>query len=407
MSELTEIKTSIEETQNLFKSLKEENEERIKALEAKDGTAIIDDKLKKIDDAIEANEQKMEAAFNRMKAGNQDNELKEATKEYKEAMFKYLKTGDSSDIEKGIEKMGDEFKALSVNSDPNGGYLVEPDKSGRVSTVIFETSPIRQYASVQKITTDRLQGTFDDEDFSDSDVKNVSETGARPTNGNPEFGQWEIPAHEMYTAPKATQKLLDDTGENIWNWLEKKITSKFARKQNKATVVGTGVNEARGFLTYPAAADPYIYERGKIGQVASGSATDITVDGVLDLIDAIKDEYAPNMILAGNRRTFSKLRKLKDSNGAYLWEPSLQAGQPPAFDGVPIAKFNDMPVVAGGALALAVADFSMAYQIVDREGIRVLRDPYTNKPYVIFYSTTRFGGAVINFDAIKLMKIGA
>lgn len=318
---------------------------------------------------------------------------------YKQAFLSYIRKDDRV-------LSADEQKALSVGSDPDGGYVVDPDTSGRMVRKIFETSPIRQYASVQVISTDALEGLFD---LDEAGYGWVGETGARTETSTPQLKQWRIPVHEMFAEPRATQKLLDDAAIDMESWLAGKVAEKFARAENEAFVNGSGVDQPRGFLTYPGGTtNPGQIVRKTTGVNGDFAADPNGADKLIDVIHALKAPYRANAAWAMNRLTLGGVRLLKDSDGRMLWQPSIAAGQPSTLFGYPVASFEDMPdYTTTDALAIAFADWAEAYQIVDRMGVRVLRDPYTSKPYVKLYTTKRVGGDVANFEAIALLEFTA
>ena len=309
-------------------------------------------------------------------------------------------------LRKGEEVMGpDERKALSVGTDPDGGYVVNPDLSGRIVMKVFETSPMRAYASVQVISSDALEGLFD---LNEASSGWVGETDSRPETNTPQLGKWRIPAHELYAKPKATQKLLDDASINMEAWLASKVSEKFARDEANAFVVGNGVNKPRGFLTFSSGTTlPGTIERFDTGVNGAFAAAPNGGDVLINALYGLKQQYRANATWFMNRATLKLTRKLKDSDGAYLWSPGIAAGQPASLLGYPVASFEDMPDPATDSLSIAVGDMREAYQIVDRLGIRTLRDPYSAKPYVEFYTTKRVGGDVVNFEALKLIEFTA
>lgn len=317
---------------------------------------------------------------------------------YKAAFDRFLR--------KGEEVMSvDERKALSVGTDPDGGYVVNPDLSGRIVMKVFETSPMRAYAGIQVISTDALEGLFDLEEASSGWV---GETDARSETGTPQLGKWRIPVHELYAKPKATQKLLDDASINMEAWLASKVAEKFARDEANAFVVGNGVGKPRGFLTYSSGTTlPGTIEQFPTGSSGAFAAAPNGGDVLINALYGLKAQYRANATWFMNRATMTATRKLKDSDGAYLWSPGIAAGQPASLLGYPVASFEDMPDPAANSLSIAVGDMREAYQIVDRLGIRTLRDPYSAKPYVEFYTTKRVGGDVVNFEALKLVRFGA
>jgi HK97 family phage major capsid protein len=325
---------------------------------------------------------------------------------YTAANLDGYKAAFDSFLRKGEEIMGaEERKALSVGSDPDGGYVVSPDMSGRIVQKVFETSPMRAYASVQVISSDALEGLYD---LNEASSGWVGETESRAETNTPQIGKWRIPVHELYAKPKATQKLLDDASINMEAWLAGKVAEKFARDESAAFVSGTGINRPRGFLTYASGTtNPGTIERIKTGVSSAFAANPDGLDKVIDALYALKAPYRANATWFMTRAVTALARKLQDNDGQYQWQPSSQAGQPATLLGYPVAAFEDMEALAANSLSMAVADMREAYQIVDRIGIRTLRDPYSAKPYVEFYTTKRVGGDVVNFEAIKLIEFGS
>ena len=317
---------------------------------------------------------------------------------YKAAFDKFLR--------KGEEIMSvDERKSLSVGTDPDGGYVVNPDLSGRIVMRVFETSPMRAYASIQVISSDALEGLFD---LNEASSGWVGEEDSRPETNTPQLGKWRIPVHELYAKPKATQKLLDDASINMEAWLASKVAEKFARDEANAFVVGNGSNKPRGFLTYTSGTTlPGTIEQFPTGASAALASAPDGGDALINALYGLKQQYRANATWFMNRATTRLVRRAKDSDGAYIWSPGIQAGQPATLLGYPVAAFEDMPDPASNSLSIAVGDMREAYQIVDRLGIRTLRDPYSAKPYVEFYTTKRVGGDVVNFEAIKLVRLGS
>ncbi len=302
----------------------------------------------------------------------------------------------------------DEVKTLSAGSDPDGGYFVTPDVSGRIVKKVYETSPMRQIASVQAISTDRLEGI---EDLGEAGAGYAGETAQGSDTTTPQVGKWAIQVFWIDTEPKATQQLLDDAAVDIEGWLSAKVADKFARFENAEFVAGA-TGKIRGLTSYPTAADSGSgVAWGSFGHVVTGLSSDFPAanpaDKIYDLMGTLKDAYLPNSRWLTRRAVVTKIRKFKDGQGNYLWQPSFVAGQPETIMGFPVTRAEDMPALANGSLSLAFGDFAQAYQIVDRIGLRVLRDPYTSKPYVKFYTTKRVGGGAVNFEAVKFLKFGA
>lgn len=300
----------------------------------------------------------------------------------------------------------EEAKTLSVGSDPDGGYLITPDTSGRIVKKVFETSPVRQYANVVTISTDEIEGI---EDLGEAGAGYAGEHSTSGDTTTPQLGKWKIPVFNMDTEPKATQNLLDDASVDVEGWLADKVSNKRARFENTEFVTGAA-NKIRGFaLGYPVAVDAGAgVAWGSIGYVATGVDADFAAsakgDKLYDVMGMLKNDYLPGAAWFAKRLTITAIRKFKDGQNNYLWQPSFVAGQPETIMGYPVARMEDMPTIASASFSLAFGNLKEAYTIVDRQGIRVLRDPYTAKPYVKFYTTWRTGGGMVNYEALKLLK---
>lgn len=348
----------------------------------------------------------LEIAFNRAPQGGTIEEKAEKVAMLrKQAVNEFArKGGDRVDFEDFIARKAaedPEFKALSVGSDPNGGYLVMPEFGSVIKTKVFESSPIRTLASVVTISTGSYEVVVD---YDEAGAGWVSESGTRSTTSTPTFGKVSVPVHEMYANPKATQTSLDDAVVDIEAWLNEKVADKFARTEAAAFVTGTGVGQPRGIMSYTAGTT---ISSGQVEQVVSGSATAFTYDGLVDLQNALKEAYQANAVFLTKRANNANLMKIKDGNGTPIFNMTYDknAGLQPTVMGKPVYFANDVAAVAANALAAAYGDFRQAYQVVDRQGIRILRDPYSDKPFVAFYTTRRVGGGVVNFEAVKLQKI--
>lgn len=303
----------------------------------------------------------------------------------------------------------DEVKTLSVGSDPDGGYFVTPDVSGRIVRKVYETSAMRQSAQVQVISTDTLEGI---EDLGETGAGYAGEHATSGDTTTPQVGKWKIPVFWIDTEPKATQQLLDDAAVDIEGWLSGKVSDKLGRFENTEFVAGAA-NKIRGFAAgYTFAADSGSgVTWGSIGYVATGVSGDFAAsakgDKLIDLMGTLKNEYLTGAAWFTRRSVITDVRKFKDGQSNYLWQPSFIAGQPETIMGYPVVRMEDMPAKAADSYSLAFGNMREHYQIVDRSGIRVLRDPYTSKPYVKFYTTKRVGGGVVNYEAMKFLKFGA
>ncbi len=326
--------------------------------------------------------------------------------DYSSALLSYLRKGTEFMPEAEKLKLA-EFKELSVGSQTEGGYLVNPQISNRIIRTIFETSPIRSVATVESVTSDALEFVVDKDEAAASWA---GEKDSRTETDTPDLAMARIPVHEIYAEPHATQKILDDASINIENWLVGKVADKFARAENAAFVTGNGVAKPRGMLDYPAVANAS-WSWGNVGYLATGAAGGFNAtdpgDVLFDVVGALKAGYRTNARWMMNRATVTAIRKFQDGNGNYLWQPGLAAGQPSTLLGYPITEGEDLPDIAANALPLAFGDFAATYTIVDRIGVSVLRDPFTAKPFVKFYTRKRTGGDVVNFESYKVVKIAS
>lgn len=426
----TEVKELLDAQGKAWKEFKEENDKALKKGEA--DLSEQKEKLDKISKDLDECQKALDEAAKKMSQmaleGQQDAkaaaELAAELKEFNNYRtmvgkapdqtpdgMKAYKAAHDSFLRRGKDHMtGDELKAMSVGSDPNGGYFVTPDTSGRLVKRLYETSDVRAIASQQTISTDRLEGF---NDLQEGSAGWVGETQARPATNTPQVGKWEIPVHELYAMPEATAKLLEDANVDIGAWLANKVADKMARMENSAFVNGDGVGKPRGFLTYPVAATKDASRawgtlqmvktgtNGSFGTAPNGS------DVLIDLVHTLKTAYRSGARWAMNRGVLGQARKLKDAEGNYLWLPSMTANQPSTLLGYGVSELEDMPDLATGSLSIAFGDFREAYLIVDRSGIRVVRDELTNKPFIRFYTVKRVGGGLINSDALKFLQFSA
>lgn len=408
--ELKQLHEEMLRTHNEFKQRTEQELAEVK----KYGAATLETKtaLEKMNAAMSDLEAKIATAQKGFddyvaKAARPDEETKGLTADqvaHKTAFLSYMRKG----ADQGLQDI--ERKAMSVGSEVDGGYLVPQDMSGRIITKVFDTTPMRQIANVTTISTDSLSGPIDRDEVG---VGWVSELGTRAETSTPTVGEWNIPTHEMYAEPRVTQKLLDDASVDIEAWLAGKISDKFARTQNAVFVTGNGVGKPRGFTDYSTAATADTSRAWKVLQhIATGNNGDFPAsnpaDTLFDLESALNPIYRNGAVFIMPRAVMLKVRKFKDTtNGVYLWQPSLQEGRPALLMGYRIIEAEDMPALATGSLSLAFGNFRVGYQIVDRFGLRTIRDNLTAKPYVKFYTTARVGGDVLNFDAIKFVKFGS
>ena len=396
-----EVKQAFEEFLSGFAAFKDANDERLKGLERRSGDVLNEEKVARIDAALTETRQKIDQlmlAGSRPVLGGERKMFDPALAERKARFDRYVRKGDAPDME---------VKALSEGNNADGGYTVPLEIERTIDRVLSQASPIRAIAGVRSIGG----GTYRKPITTAGAVSGwVGETGSISQTGTPTLAALDFPAMELYAMPAATQTLLDDSQVDIEQWLADEVQIVFAEQEGAAFVNGDGSNKPKGFLHYTNVADAS-WSWGNIGYVASGAdgafASSSPSDALLNLAYAPKQGYRANGRWVMNRKTESVIRKFKDDNGNYIWQPGTAAGQPATIFGYAVTESEDMPDIASNSTSIAFGDFARGYLIVDRVGIGVLRDPYSAKPYVLFYTTKRVGGGVQNFEAIKLMKFAA
>lgn len=417
-NEVPEAAAMIATFNKTFADFKVENDTRLKELEKGINDPIQADKVNKINislDEVRAEITKIMEKFaaNDLAGSGATSDIQAQAKAFSKTVGHDVSAEDLGKYANGLDaymrvgaenrRFSDVRNLMEVGSDPAGGYTVTPDMSGRIIKKIFETSPARQLFSVMSIGTDAVEGLIDRDDL---DTGWVGEKQARPETGTPDLGKWRIDVHEQYAMPKVTQKLLDDSSFDIESWLSARVADKFARVENTATFSGDGVNKPRGILTYTTAATADATRAWQVFEhIAAGGTAGITnTDFLINLVMALKAAYRTGANWTMNRKTLGYIRTLKDGNGNYLWQPDFGQRQGGTLLGYDIVEAEDMPDIASNALSVGFGNFKAAYQIVDRMGIRVLRDPYTEKGFVKLYTTKRIGGDALDFDAAKFMK---
>jgi HK97 family phage major capsid protein len=402
-----EIKDGFEDIKKVQTELQKDNDRRLKALEDRKTDPLLTEKLEKMNVAIDGlveKQEKMQTALNRAPSGI-TTDPKEVTKKMSDIMKKYMRGGEAKltteEIKFYNENLPEEVKGLIVGNNEDGGYMVRPEVSNEITKKVFESSPVRQVASVISIGSDAFEELAD---FDEPAASWVGEVASRPETANNKLKMLRVPTHEIYANPRISQKLLEDAAYNIEAWHSGKVAEKFARAEATAFVSGDGVAKPRGFTTY-ASGDGY----DKIEQVASASGTEIAADDLVKLRFSLFDAYQANASFLAHRLTVRDIRLLKDGEGRYLWsmEGNLVDGYMQMLLSRPLRWASDMALVTGGSAKLPVAygDFKQGYLVVDRVGISVLRDPYSAKPHVEFYTRKRVGGGVRNFQAIKLLSV--
>ncbi|MEO0618816.1 MAG: phage major capsid protein [Pseudomonadota bacterium] len=388
-----DVAEGFDEFMRAFEAFKEANDARLDEVEQRMSADVVTrEKLDRISDALT-----LKAARPSFSSGG----VTQAACEHKTAFDGYVRHGETATL-RGLEG-----KALSATSDPDGGYLVPEETEAAINRSLASISPIRAIAGNRQVSSAVFKKPFS---ISGPGTGWVGETDARPETTSPTLAELSFPTMELYAMPAATATLLDDSAVDIDGWIAEEVRTAFAEQEGAAFVNGDGVNKPRGFMDYPTV-NQDSWSWGNLGTVATGTAGGFDAsapgDALIDLIYSVKAGYRANAHFVMNRATQAEVRKIKDGDGNYLWQPATDAGGTPTLMNVPIAEAEDMPDIAAGANAIAFGDFSRGYLVVDRVGIRVLRDPYSSKPYVLFYTTKRVGGGVQDFDAIKLLTFDA
>ncbi|MEW6451167.1 MAG: phage major capsid protein [Pseudomonadota bacterium] len=384
-----------DELMRTFEQFKAANDEVIEAMARRKPDVLNEEKVARIEQRLDALTLKAaRPALARENAAHDG-------REHKAAFESYMRTGESV----GLREL--EVKAMSAGSNADGGYVVPPEIEHEIGKRLTAISPIRAIAGVREIS-----GTVYKKPFMTTGPATgwIGETDPRPQTTSPALDSLSFPAMELYAMPAATQTLLEDAAVNVDEWLAAEVQDAFAVQEGAAFVSGDGVNKPKGFLSYTNVANGS-WSWGNIGYIATGSAGAFPAsnpsDVLIDLVYAMKAGYRQNGTFAMNRKTQAEVRKFKDASGNYLWQPPAQAGGRATLMSFPLVEVEDMPNIAANSVSVAFGDFNRGYLVVDRQGVRVLRDPYSAKPYVLFYTTKRVGGGVQDFEAIKLLKFAA
>lgn len=387
-----------------FDAYRDTNEERLAEIESRlAADPLTEEKLARIDAVLDRQKGMLDqlSLKARRPALGADEHGNHASRERKQAFEGYIRRGDTALIHRL------DAKAMAVSAGPDGGYVVPDETEREIGRRLAVSSPIRAIAGYRAISASIYR-----KPFATTGLQTgwVGEADARPQTTTPVLDELEFPAMELYAMPAATQTLLDDAAVDLDRWIAEEVESAFAAQETTAFVTGDGNRKPRGFLSYDTVAESG-WSWGRIGTIATGAAggfgaTD-SAAALIDLVYSLKAGYRQNARFVMNRRTQAAIRKLKDDDGRYLWLPPAQAGGDATVLGFPVTEAEDMPDIAADAHAVAFGDFRRGYLVVDRLGVRVLRDPYSAKPYVLFYTTKRVGGGVQDFDAIKLLKFAA
>lgn len=388
----TDIKALIEEQGKTFEAFKAAHQKELEDLKKGMGDVVQSEQVDRINASVGELQAAIDAANVQIAAmslsGTGPDAVKDA--EYTEAFQAHFSKGQvQANLNKG--------------ADPEGGFLAPVEWDRTITDKLVEVSAMRSIASVQNISTAGFTKLFN---LRGTGSGWVGEEEARPETSTPTFGSMVITPGEIYANPGATQGMLDDAAVDLESWLANEVQTEFAKQEGLAFVAGNGVNKPNGFLSYATgAANAGANPLGAIGVDPAAATTAVTEDELLDLIYGTPASYTNGARFVMNRTSLGKIRKLRDADGRQLWQPSSVAGQPSQLLAYPVTEMPDMPDMAANTTPIAFGNFARGYLIVDRTGVRVLRDPFTAKPKVLFYTTKRVGGAVVDPKAIRILQM--
>ena len=320
---------------------------------------------------------------------------------HKKAFAAYLRSGD----DEGLRGLVPEGKAMSTAVAADGGYLLDPATADSIRSMLVSTSSLRAIANVVQVEATSFDVLVDRSEVGSGWA---TEAAATAETATPQIERISIKLHELSAMPKASQRLLDDSAFDVEGWLAGKIATRFVRAEAAAFVSGDGIDKPKGFLTAPKVANG-TWAWGSLGYVPTGAAADFATtnaaDCIINLVYALGADYRAGASFVMNSKTAGAVRKMKDADGRFMWSDGLAAGEPARLMGYAVLICEDMPDIAANAYAVAFGDFAAGYTIAERPDLRILRDPFSAKPNVLFYASKRVGGDVTDFAAIKLLKI--
>ena len=385
---------SYDDVFNAFEAFKDANDDRLDQIEKRMSADVVTtEKVERINKALD------ELILKSRRPALGVDSHTEPT-EHKRAFDTYVRKGETN----GLAAI--ESKAMSVGSNADGGYLVPTEVEAAIGRLLSKASPMRAIADVRQVSATLYKKPFN---TNGTLAGWIGEAAGRPQTGSATLSELQFPTMELYAMPAATQALLDDSIVNIDEWIAREVETVFAEQETDAFLNGDGITRPKGILSYTKVAQGS-WSWGNTGYIASGVAGGFAAsnptDKIVDLIYATKAGYRQNAKFLVSRATQAQVRKFKDAQGNYLWQPAATADGNAMLLNFPVVESEYMPDIATDAFAMGFGDFKRGYLIVDRVGVRILRDPYSTKPYVLFYTTKRVSGGMQDFDAIKLMKFG-
>lgn len=395
---IEELNNKIEQLGYIWEQYRVANNERLNRLENdKNVDPLITEKVDKLNGAIDEYKSKidkLEVAISRPANGFDKNYSENNEDfEYKSALNNYLRKGIENELS-SLEIKRDLTTAIG-DSTSYGGFLLTPNLQKFIIDRVADRCVMRKICSIQTISS----SSFDVLNSSNMTPSWLSETGSVEDTDTPIFSKKTINTFDLVAQPKITQKLVDDAAIDLEEWLGERLADDFADAEENAFINGTGAtdNQPTGLLNY-------VETDGEIESISSQATGKLfSEDDIMDLYYSLPDKYVNNASFLMPRSAMKQIRQLKDStSGQYLWNPALLAGKEDTLLGCPIYQSAHMPVATKGSKSILFGDFRY-YQIVDRIGIRILRDPFTAKPYIRFYTTKRLGGDVVDTNAFKCL----
>ncbi|MBD8065338.1 phage major capsid protein [Devosia sp. PTR5] len=377
-----------------FEDFKRTNDQRLTEIE-KRGSAdgLLEGKLDRLNAVLDGQKAALDRAAAERARPALEGKAAVPDGEYKQAFSAYVKRGEE--------------KALQIGVGSDGGYVVPGEVETEITRRMTAISPIRAIAGVRQVSGAIYKRPIT---VSGPATGWVGETASRPQTASQTLAELSYPTTELYAMPAATSAFLDDAAVDVGQWIADEVNAAFSAQETTAFVTGDGVNKPTGFLSATTVAES-AWSWGNLGYLATGTAGALPAsnasDVLIDLVYALKAGYRQNASWVMNRKTQGALRKLKDADGNYLWQPAASADGRASFMGFPLVEAEDMPDIGANSLSIAFGDFRRGYLIVDRQGVNILRDPFSAKPYVLFYTTKRVGGGIADYDAIKLLKFAA
>ncbi len=396
---------AFDQLRGTFEAFRDTNDQRLAEIEQRSTSdVLLDEKLARIDTALDEQKRRLDRMTldaRRPSLGSAASFGDAGSSERKAGFDAYIRRGDLSAFRNG------EMKALSAGSGPDGGFVAPAEIERDILARLANISPMRALATVRTISAGTYRAAFS---ATGPASGWAGETATRPETASQVLSELVFPAMELYAMPSATQTLLDDALVDVDRWVAEEVETVFAEQESTAFITGNGTTQPRGVLSVPVVADAS-WTWGNIGVLNTGAAGAFAAaspsDVLIDLIYTLRTGYRQNGAFLMNRRVQSAIRRFKDSAGNYLWQPPAGVNQPATLMNFPVAEAEAMPNIAANSVSVLFGDFRRGYLIVDRAGVRILRDPYSAKPYVLFYTTKRVGGGVQDFAAIKGLRFAA